>query len=75
MTITQGSHNAYEVASPPANDNRAPDLNYVRDLVPPSCDDEATDVVRRAERLANTVVIAMAVCLVLVPVTCLIYWN
>ncbi|TIO29652.1 hypothetical protein [Mesorhizobium sp.] len=69
MTSIQSRQNVDEVAGRPANDNQTPnptDFSVV-DLVS-SSDDEVADMVRRTERLALSLIIAMAIILVFAPV-------
>ncbi|TIO04651.1 MAG: hypothetical protein E5X88_30955 [Mesorhizobium sp.] len=69
MTIIRSRQNVHEVAGRPANDNQTPkptDFSVV-DLVS-SRDDEVADMVRRTERLALSVIIAMAIFLIFAPV-------
>lgn len=68
MTLIQSRQNVDEVAGRPANDNQTPnstDISLI-DLV--SSDDEVADLVRRTERLALAVIIAMAIFLIFAPV-------
>ncbi|MDX8482750.1 hypothetical protein RFN28_30455 [Mesorhizobium sp. VK24D] len=54
--------------SHPANDNHlsAPaNLSSILDLI--EDDEDMTDIARRAERLGNAVVVAMALCLIVAP--------
>jgi hypothetical protein len=69
VTLIQSRLNVDEVAGRPANDNQTPiptDFSVV-DLVS-SSDDEVIDMVRRTERLALAVIIAMAIFLIFAPV-------
>nr|WP_145714058.1 hypothetical protein [Mesorhizobium tianshanense] len=68
MTLIQSRQNVDEVAGRPANDNQTPNLPDfpVLDLV--SSGDEVVDMIRRAERLALAVIIAMAIFLIFTPV-------
>ncbi|PAQ07018.1 hypothetical protein CIT26_21510 [Mesorhizobium temperatum] len=69
VTLIQSRQNVDEVASRPANDNQTPnptDFSVV-DLIS-SSDDEVAAIVRRAENLALTVIIVMAIFLILAPV-------
>ena len=53
----------------PANDNDSPtEVSSVLDLIPRTDDDKVADLVRRTERLAIAVLIAMAILLILAPV-------
>lgn len=54
----------------PANDNDSstPEVSSVLDLIPWADDDKVADLVRRTERLAIAVLIAMAILLILAPV-------
>lgn len=53
----------------PANDNDSPtEVSSVLDLMPAADDDKVADLVRRTERLAIAVLIAMGILLILAPV-------
>ena len=53
----------------PANDNDSPtEVSSVLDLIPRADDDKVADLVRRTERLAIAVLIAMGILLILAPV-------
>ena len=54
----------------PANDNDSstPEVSSVLDLIPWADDDTVADLVRRTERLAIAVLIAMGILLILGPV-------
>ena len=53
----------------PANDNDSPtEVSSVLDLIPWADDDTVADLVRRTERLAIAVLIAMGILLILAPV-------
>ena len=53
----------------PANDNDSPtEVSSVLDLIPRADDDMVADLVRRTERLAIAVLIAMGILLILAPV-------
>ncbi|RWF75080.1 MAG: hypothetical protein EOS26_15380 [Mesorhizobium sp.] len=69
MPLTQSRQNVDEVASRPANDNQTPDPTDFSavDLISPS-DEEVAAIVRRTERLALAVIIAMAIFLIFAPV-------
>ena len=52
----------------PANDNDSPtEVSSVLDLIPAADDDKVADLVRRTERLAIAVLIAMGMLLILAP--------
>ena len=56
-------------ATRPANDNDSPtEVSSVLDLIPSADDDKVADLVRRTERLAIAVLIAMGILLILAPV-------
>ena len=69
VPLPQSRQNVDEVASRPANDNQTPEPTdfSVVDLIP-SSDDEVAAIVRRTERLALVVIIAMAIFLIFAPV-------
>ncbi|MER8486522.1 hypothetical protein [Mesorhizobium sp. M1322] len=69
MTLIQSRQNVDEVASRPANDNQTPDPTDFSavDLVS-SGDDDVAAIVRRTERLALAVIMAMAIFLIFAPV-------
>jgi len=53
----------------PANDNDSPtEVSSVLDILPAADDDKVADLVRRTERLAIAVLIAMGILLILAPV-------
>ena len=53
----------------PANDNDSPtEVSSVLDLIPAADDDKVADLVRRTERLAIAVLIAMGILLISAPV-------
>jgi len=53
----------------PANDNDSPtEVSSVLDVMPAADDDKVADLVRRTERLAIAVLIAMGILLILAPV-------
>ncbi|MGX5840672.1 hypothetical protein ACWGTI_08130 [Mesorhizobium sp. ArgA1] len=67
MTFVQRS--VREGVTRPANDNDSPpEVSSVLDLIPSADDDKVADLVRRTERLAIAVLIAMGILLILAPV-------
>ncbi len=68
MTFVQRS--VREGATRPANDNdsRTSEVSSVLDLIPAADDDKVADLVRRTERLAIAVLVAMGILLILAPV-------
>ena len=68
MTFVQRSVRDHATTRP-ANDNDSttPDVSSVLDLIPSADDDTVADLVRRTERLAIAVLIAMGMLLILAP--------
>ena len=68
MTFVQRSVRDGETRPANDNDNRTSDVFSILDLIPSADDDKVADLVRRTERLAIAVLIAMAILLILAPV-------
>ena len=68
MTFVQRSVRDHATTRP-ANDNDSPtEVSSVLDILPAADDDKVADLVRRTERLAIAVLIAMGILLILAPV-------
>ncbi|TIQ26779.1 MAG: hypothetical protein E5X48_33590 [Mesorhizobium sp.] len=67
MTFISAKPKAREAESHPANDNHLSALADISILQLIDDDDDVADIARRAERLGNAVVIAMALCLIVAP--------
>jgi len=67
--VTFVQRSVHDDAARPANDNdgRTPEVSSVMDLISSADDDKVADIVRRTERLAIAVLIAMGMLLILAP--------
>jgi hypothetical protein len=71
VTFVQRSARDGETRPANDNDNRTSDVFSVLDLIQAADEDKVADLVRRTERLAIAVLIAMGILLILAPVVCI----